>query len=87
MSRYGIASNITTRLKYTITSIDGKSDLASIAKFVSSEMVSRDSVALRNYIRDITPELDTTFNFTCPQCGAVTRMELPMTAEFFWPSR
>lgn len=87
MSRIGVASNITTRLKYTITSVDGKSDLGTITKFVSSEMVSRDSVALRNYIRDITPELDTTFTFTCPQCGAQSRMELPMTAEFFWPSR
>jgi len=86
MSRTGMSYNVTTRLKHVITSIDGKPDKNTIAKFISTELIARDSVALRNNIRNMTPELDTEFNFTCPHCGAESRMELPMTAEFFWPS-
>ena len=86
MSRTGMSYNVTTRLKYVITSVDGKSDKNSISSFISTGLIARDSSALRNYMREVTPELDTSYNFTCPQCGAQARMELPMTAEFFWPS-
>lgn len=85
MAHNGITYNITTRLKYTITSIDGKTDLKSINDFISNDLLSRDSVDLRAYISQITPDLDTKFNFICPECGVETRMEVPMTAEFFWP--
>lgn len=85
MNRIGLSSNITTRLKYTITSVDGKTDLTYISRFVQNDLISRDSAALRAYINEVTPELDTTFTFTCPSCGMEARMEVPMTSEFFWP--
>ena len=85
MTRIGLSNNITTRLKHTITSIDGKTDKSYIQSFVTTELLARDSVALRSYINSVTPELDTSFTFVCPSCGAEVRMEVPMTSDFFWP--
>ena len=45
----------------------------------------QDSMALRSYVREITPELDMTFNFNCPNCSNGERMDVPMTVQFFWP--
>ena len=76
---------MTTRLKYTIIALDGKPNKAAIRSFVDT-MLSRDSMALRNHIRDNTPELDLTFEFKCPECGHTERMALPLGVDFFWPT-
>ena len=81
----GGSTEITTRLKKMITSIDGKSDRAIINKFVDSELLSKDSMSLRTHARKLSPELDMTFNFTCPSCGHEERIGVPMTVQFFWP--
>jgi hypothetical protein len=79
------SAEVTTRLKRMITSIDDKRDPASIAKFVDNELLSRDSMALRGYVKSIAPELDLGFNFACEQCQNEERMDVPMTVQFFWP--
>jgi hypothetical protein len=81
----GGSSEITTRLKKLIIAIDGKTDRATINKFVDNELLSKDSMALRAYAREITPELDMTFNFVCSSCSHEERMDVPMTVQFFWP--
>ena len=81
----GGSTEVTTRLKKMITSIDGKTDRSIINKFVDSELLSKDSMALRSHAREISPELDMTFNFTCPGCSHEERMDVPMTVQFFWP--
>jgi hypothetical protein len=81
----GGSSEITTRLKKLIIGIDGKTDRATINKFVDNELLSKDSMALRAYAREITPELDMTFNFVCSSCSHEERMDVPMTVQFFWP--
>jgi hypothetical protein len=79
------STEVTTRLKKLIVSIDGKPDIASINKFVDNELLSKDSMALRAYIKTIAPELDMGFDFVCEHCGEVERMDVPMTVQFFWP--
>ena len=79
------SSEVTSRLKKLITSVDGKSDAASINKFVDTELLSKDSMALRGYIKVISPELDMGFDFVCEHCGEGERMDVPMTVQFFWP--
>jgi hypothetical protein len=81
----GGSTEITTRLKKMIVAIDGKADRATVNKFVDNELLSKDSMALRSYVREITPELDMTFNFNCPNCSNGERMDVPMTVQFFWP--
>jgi hypothetical protein len=77
---------LTTRLKYIITSVDGNEDKAEIRKFVENELTSRDSLSLRTYIKEISPEVDSSFNFVCEHCGAEERMGIPITVSFFWPN-
>ena len=81
----GGSTEVTTRLKKMIVSIDDKTDRATINKFVDNELLSKDSMALRSYARQISPELDMSFNFTCANCSHEERMDVPMTVQFFWP--
>lgn len=77
---------ITTRLKYTIKAIDGDTDRSKIKNFVDTQMTAKDSMAFRRYVREVTPDLDMTFDFTCPACGHQTKMGVPLGATFFWPN-
>ena len=79
------SSDVTTRLRTMIISIDGVSDRAFIQRFVTQEMPSRDSLALRQHVREQTPDLDMTFDFVCDECSHEERVSVPMTAQFFWP--
>mgnify|MGYP006284852219 CR=1 FL=1 len=79
------STEVTTRLRTMITSIDGNTDRTTIQKFVTQEMPSRDSLAFRTHVKENTPDLDMNFDFTCDECGHDERMAVPMTAQFFWP--
>jgi len=39
-----------------------------------------------SYVNEIRPDLDMTVSFECPECGAVNKLPVPITAEFFWPA-
>jgi hypothetical protein len=81
----GIDPEMTTRLKYIITSVDGSSDISTIRKFVDT-MLSRDSLALRKYIQEVVPDVKMEFPFECSSCGHEDdHMGMPMTVSFFWP--
>jgi len=81
----GIDPELTTRLRQMIVAIDGNNDKAEIHK-LSENMLSRDSLALREYMRSITPDIDTTFHHECGSCGHETpKMAMPITVQFFWP--
>lgn len=89
LSKLGVnasAPEITTRLKYTIKAIDGDTDKAKIKNFVDTQLTAKDSMALRRHIREMTPDLDMTFNFVCPSCGHQVKMTVPLGASFFWPN-
>ncbi len=81
----GIDRELSTRLKQVIVAVDGNEDRAHINKFVDN-MFSRDSLALRNHLKQVTPDIDTTFNYECPACGhEMPNMQLPIDVGFFWP--
>jgi len=81
----GIDRELTSRLKRVIVSVDGESDEAYINKFVDN-MLSRDSLALRKYLKESTPDVDTTIYYECGSCGhESTSMQLPIDVGFFWP--
>lgn len=91
LAKFGGANNtnapeITTRLKYTIRSIDGDSDRLRIKNFVDNQLTAKDSLALRRFVRENTPDMDMNFDFTCPACGHQTKMAVPLGANFFWPN-
>jgi len=81
----GIDPELTTRLRQMIVAIDGSDDKAEIHK-LSQNMLSRDSLALREFLKKVTPDIDTVFHYECGNCGhEVTKMAMPITVQFFWP--
>ena len=81
----GVDPELTTRLKHVIVAVDGQEDKGLINKAVDS-MLSRDSLELRRYLKEITPDIDTTFTFTCPSCEyEQEKMAMPIGVGFFWP--
>ena len=81
----GVDPELSTRLKHIIVAVDGNEDKGIINKFVDS-MLSRDSLALRKYLKEVTPDIDTTFAFECPHCQVEQeKMAMPIGVGFFWP--
>ena len=83
--RTGVDKELTTRLKYIITSVDGESGRAAINNFVDNDFFAADSRALRQYIKSISPDLDLTYTFISDATGEAKEMDIPMGVSFFWP--
>jgi hypothetical protein len=79
-----ISSELSTRLKYLITSIEGNRDTKAIREFVDNYLLARDSRALREYIRKVQPDIDLKFDFDGPD-GVEEGIAVPITISFFWP--
>ena len=84
-NEFEFSSEVTTRLRAMIVAIDGNTERGVINKFVNQEMPSRDSLAFRAHVKENTPDLDMTFDFSCDECSHEERMSVPLTAQFFWP--
>lgn len=79
------SSDVTTRLKYTIISVDGKTERGFIKSFVDNEFSARDSLAFRTHVKSHTPDMDMTYDFACLHCDHTDHLPLPLGANFFWP--
>jgi hypothetical protein len=73
--------SLSTRLKYMITSIEGERERKDIREFVDNYLLAKDSRALREYVREIQPDVDLTF---FPD-GTSDRINIPIGISFFWP--
>ena len=82
-AKFGYSSDITTRLRYTITEVGGDNKPETIQSF-SQNMLARDSQALRNYITEISPDIDLTSEIEIG--GETVSVSIPLTVTFFWPS-
>ena len=81
-AKYGYSTDITTRLRYTITEVDGDSKPETITEFAQN-LLARDSVTLRKYIADISPDIDLTSEIEIG--GETVSVSIPLTVAFFWP--
>jgi hypothetical protein len=79
-----VDAEASTRLKYTITSVNGVRDKKTIRDFVDV-MIIRDVRALRQEIKRVSPDIDFDINITCTACNAENKMRMPFGANFFWP--
>tara|TARA_B100000424_G_C22907500_1_gene482734 strand:- start:722 stop:1468 length:747 start_codon:yes stop_codon:yes gene_type:complete len=82
VSKLGMNSNITTKLRHSIIEVDGDSSQETIMSF-SQNILARDSIALRNYIKDVTPDIELTQEIELG--GDTVSVTIPLTVEFFWP--
>ena len=76
-------SDLTTRLKYIITSVEGDSEVKTIRDFIDNYLLARDSRALREYIREIQPDID--LNIFIEINGESVEIEVPIGVNFFFP--
>lgn len=85
--KHGLSSDttVTTSLLYSVVSIDGIEDRAKIASFVKM-MPARDSLALRNYVRDNEPGITMKQETSCQSCGHTEEVTMPLGVTFLWPS-
>jgi hypothetical protein len=77
-------AELTTRLKYLLTSVDNNSDRTVIRKFVEEKLSARDSLALRKHMKEHNPDVDMTFDFKCSDCNQERRVDVPINAGFLW---
>jgi len=73
--------DISTRMKYLITSVNGDRETKSIREFVDKHLLARDSKSLRNHIKDFQPDVDLTFFPNDDSNG----INIPIGLRFFWP--
>jgi hypothetical protein len=74
----------TTRLRRAIQSVDGDTSVTKIHNFVDA-MPIRDSRALREFARKISPDVQFEIDFTCESCQHTGKVEVPVGPDFFWP--
>ena len=75
---------ITSTLSLFIGSIEGNTDVGVIKTFVQN-MPAGDSKYLRGIYPDLVPTINLKQEFVCENCLHHTEMEVPLSAEFFWP--
>ena len=77
-----VSPELTTRLRHTVTSVNGDGDMNTINQFVQN-MLSRDSLELRKHINKVSPDIELTQEIELE--GDTVKVDIPMTVNFFWP--
>tara|TARA_R110002020_G_scaffold82635_2_gene205000 strand:+ start:2015 stop:2920 length:906 start_codon:yes stop_codon:yes gene_type:complete len=70
---------------YTVT-LNGETNKRMLNDFIN-HMPAGDARFLRNAYAKLSPNLDMTQDFSCYECGHDGELEVPFTAEFFWPKQ
>lgn len=78
--------NITLQLSTIIHEVNGDDD-PKLIDYVVQNLPSSDSRQLRLAYKASNPDLDLTQEFECSECDYEQDMEVPLTADFFWPDR
>jgi hypothetical protein len=77
----GVSADVTTRLKYIITSVEGKREQKDIRDFIDNYLIARDARALREYYSKISPDVNLKYY---PE-NAEEGIDIPISVSFFWP--
>ena len=78
----GVSPELTTRLRYLITSVDGDNS-TSVINDLAQNMLARDSMHLRKQMRETTPDIELSQEIEIE--GETVKVDIPMTVNFFWP--
>jgi hypothetical protein len=77
---------VTHQLQSMLVSVNGE-DGAEMLQYFAENLPSMDSRHLRLAYRLAAPNIDLTQHFECADCDYEADMEVPLTADFFWPDR
>lgn len=75
---------VTTRLKYMITSVNGEKDPKDIRNFVDNFLLAKDARALREEYNKVSPDINLMFNVE-DENGVEQEVNIPIGINFFWP--
>ena len=76
--------NVELQLSLLIHSANGITDKSQILQFIEA-MPIIDSLSLRKHYKDVSPNVELRYDFTCKSCGHEQELEVPLSADFFWP--
>ena len=79
-------NSVTRQLRQIVVAVNGDTQQQNI-NYVIDNMPSSDARHLRLMYELTAPDIDMTQDFTCSNCGHEQDMEVPLTADFFWPDR
>ncbi len=77
---------ITTQLRGMLVAVNDNTTPQAL-NYVVENLPSMDSKHLRDVYKSVQPNVDLTQHYCCPECNYETDMEVPLTADFFWPDR
>jgi len=80
-----VGTDVTTRFKYMIVEVDGNSDRGFINKFVPN-MLAGDTKALRNFFKELSPDLNMKYDFVSEITGESEALDIPFGISFFYPT-
>ena len=76
---------VTGQLRSMLVSIEDN-DTSEALDYVVENIPSMDSAHLRNCYKQVTPDLEMKQYFECSACDYSQDVEVPLTADFFWPN-
>jgi len=79
-------STLSDQLRLMIVSINGVEDQNTLIKAIPL-LPAKDSRHIRDMYKLLNPNVDLSHEFSCSSCSFETRLEVPFTADFFWPKR
>lgn len=77
--------NITRLLVNMIVAVNGNTTSEAV-NYVVQNIPSVDVRHLRNAYKAASPNVDLTQHFECSECDYESELEVPLTADFFWPN-
>tara|TARA_B100000287_G_C20541064_1_gene744675 strand:+ start:353 stop:1117 length:765 start_codon:yes stop_codon:yes gene_type:complete len=83
----GKTAEVTTRLRHQLISVDGDDKKENITSFINNEFFAVDSRAFRTHYMSLMPDILYDVDYGCPACGHQDEIDLPISTNFFWPSR
>jgi hypothetical protein len=75
---------LTDQMRKYIVSVNGNNSPIVIVQYIHA-MPARDSRVLRKFYDAVNPTISLEQFFACGQCAYTGDMEVPLTADFFWP--
>jgi hypothetical protein len=76
----------TDLLKILVVSVNDITNRAEVNNFIDN-MPAQDARHIRACLQVVTPNVDMNQSCECDNCGSVADVEVPFTAEFFWPKQ
>ena len=77
---------ITKQMYRMIHSVNGDTSLETIRSLIEN-LPMIDSRIIRSAYKAANPNIELNYSFSCGNCSYEQELEVPITAEFFWPER